>query len=215
MGLSKNTLFVFTSDHGDFAGRYGLIGKTKAFYEPLLRVPLIIVLPNEEQVSQSTADISNIDVMPTIAEVLGMDQPDSVQGRSILGVISGDESTHRRAIFAEVGEPHQPPPPIPVGEYSEYNRRRRDEEGVFWFVEYTTRGRAAMIRKDGWKYCYYTGDTEELYHVDEDPTEISNLVSEDDYTETKEKLKSALLEWLLTEPQKNNVHPDYIRRGNV
>lgn len=212
-GLLENTLFVFTSDHGDFAGRYGLIGKTKAFYEVLIRVPLIIVIPNESQVSRSDANISNIDVMPTAGEVLGLKQPEEVQGQSFLGVIRGDESTHRHAIFAEVGEPRTPPPPIPIEEFPAYSSRRREEDGVFWFVEYTTRGRSAMIRKDGWKYCYYTGDREELYHIEDDPSEINNLASVEKHAEIKDKLKSELLEWSLTEPQKNNVHIDYLKQS--
>ena len=210
MGLSEKTVFVFTSDHGDFGGRYGLIGKTKAFYEPLIRIPLIIVIPNERQVSQSNANISNIDVMPTVADVIGLKQPNRVQGLSFLPVIRGDERSHREAIFAEVGEPRLPPPHIPIEEYPAYNRRRQEEDGVFWFIEYTTQGRSAMIRKDGWKYCYYTGDREELYHVEDDPTEMTNLASVDEHAEIKDKLKSELLEWSLSEPQKNNIHTEHL-----
>ena len=201
-GLSEKTIFVFTSDHGDFAGRYGLIGKTKGFHEALIRIPLVIAIPNEKQVSESHAEISNIDVMPTLAEVLGLKQPDSVQGRSFLRVIRGEANTHRRAIFAEVGEPRPPPPLIPIDEFSAYNCRRQEDDGVFWFIEYTTRGRAAMIRKDGWKYCYYTGDQEELYHVEDDPAELTNLASVDEHAEMRDNLKSALLEWALSEPHK-------------
>lgn len=199
-GLDEKTIIVFTSDHGDFAGRYGLVGKTKAFSEPLIRIPLIVAIPGLPQGQRAGANISNIDVMPTIADALGLGYAGSVQGQSFLEVIKDGKQTHREAIYAEVGTPQLPPPPIPISEFAAYNKKRVAQDGMFWFIEYTTRGRSAMIRKDNWKYCFYTGDKEELYDLADDPLELHNLADVGKHSHRKEQLKTDLLQWALTEP---------------
>ena len=199
-GIEDRTIIVFTSDHGDFAGRYGLIGKTKAFYEPLIRIPLIVAIPGRPSGQRIGANISNIDVMPTIADALGLESPSRVQGKSFLQLIDGKRQTHRDAIYAEVGTPQPPPASLPIAQFPAYNKKRQAEDGVFWFIEYTTRGRAAMIRKDHWKYCFYTGDTDELYNLKEDPFELNNLADVSAHSARKEQLRNALLEWILSAP---------------
>jgi len=199
-GLEDETIVVFTSDHGDYGGRYGLVGKTKAFSEPLIRIPLIVFIPGRLRGQRAAANISNIDVMPTIGDVLGLEYSGRVQGMSFLPLIEGEKQAHREAIYAEVGTPQHPPAPIPMSELAEYSRNRVDQDGVFWFIEYTTRGRSAMVRKDNWKYCFYTGDKEELYDLGSDPMELNNLADAHEYSAKKAQLKADLLQWALTEP---------------
>ena len=54
-----------------------------------------------------------------------------------------------------------------------------------------------MIRRDGWKYCFYTGDQEELYDLENDPLELCNRVADAACAERREELKNRLIEWLL------------------
>ena len=199
--LTDETIVVFTSDHGDLAGRFALISKTKAFYEPLIRIPLILRIPERAQQGQRiAAQISNIDVMPTIMDALGVCGTDAVQGRSFLPVLDGHTDTHRTEIFAEVGSPNPPPPPVPKADYPAYNRKRCEKDGVFWFTDYTTNGRTAMVRRNNWKYCYYTGDTEELYDLGTDPIELHNLAGRPEHAGKQAELKDRLMDWLLTTP---------------
>jgi arylsulfatase A-like enzyme len=196
-GLLDRTLIVFTSDHGDFGGRYGLTGKTKGFQEVLIRIPLVMVIPGCPPGRRIGADVSNIDIMPTVGAVLGLRHPPKVQGRSFLALCAGRAQTHREAIFAEVGTAEPPPPPIPIPEFAAYNRERRARDGVFWFTEYTVRGRSAMIRQDGWKYCCYTGDQDELYELANDPYELRNLADHGEHAGKKAELRTALRKWSL------------------
>jgi len=89
-------------------------------------------------------------------------------------------------------------------EFAVYQKKRLKEDGIFWFwfIDYTTKGRAAMLKKDNWKYCYYVGDREELYNLKDDPWEITNLANNKCYGSCKENLKNRLFDWLLTEPMK-------------
>lgn len=198
-GLYNDALIIFTSDHGDFAGNYKLVGKTKAFYDSLVRIPLAIKFPNSQFKGRTSAQVSNIDVMPTVMDYCGLSIPD-IQGKSFLPSLQGNTQVHREEIFAELGYPLNPPPPVDMQDYPEYSRKRSNENGMGWFIDYTVYGRAAMIRREGWKYCYYTGDSEELYNLDEDPLEVNNLAANRCFEAKRAELHNRLLDWVLRSP---------------
>lgn len=199
LGLYEDSVIMFTADHGDYGGRYGIIEKTGSFHEVLVRIPGIIKLPGMKGDKHIEAQISNIDVLPTIFDYLGFVYPLDVQGESFLGVLKGEKEEHRETIFSEVGQANMPPAPIAYENYDAYNAER-SKKNPFWFCEYTTRGRMVMIRKKDWKYMYYTGDTNELYDLKNDPLEMHNLVDDPKYAKKKAELKNELIEWLLKEP---------------
>jgi arylsulfatase A-like enzyme len=198
-GLYENSLIVFVSDHGDFAGNYRLVAKTKGFYESLIRIPLLIKFPGGSYSGRNDALISNIDIMPTLLAYCDIEHP-KVQGESFLDVLTGKTPQHRQEVFAELGTPELPPSPMSPEDFPAYQKMREERDGIFWFIEYTVRGRAAMVRKDGWKYCYYTGDCEELYNLEIDPLERHNLATDQKYSAMLKQLKNRLMEWLLVSP---------------
>lgn len=200
LGLDQNTLIVFAADHGNFAGRYGLIGKTGGFYDALVRIPCIIAGPGLPAGRVASGAISNIDLAPTLLDLLQLPALPAAQGRSFLPLLRGETESHRDAIFAEVGAPKYPPPPLDRATYDAYNRARCARDGWFWFVEYASHGRAAMIRTEGWKYAFNTNDLDELYHVAEDPLELHNRASDPTCTARRQQLRDRLMEWLLTAP---------------
>ncbi|MGE4490673.1 MAG: sulfatase, partial [Kiritimatiellales bacterium] len=192
-GLYDKTLIIYNSDHGNFGGQFGLVSKTKAFYESLIRIPLIMKLPGFAGGQVVSAQLENIDVLPTVFDYLGLPVPDDIDGKSFLPVLTGKKKEHRTAIYSEVGELGLPPPPISKEIYPAYNMQR-SEENMFWFIEYTTRGRCAMIRGNGWKYVYYNGDMEELYHYEDDPLELVNLAYHPEYLDLKKAMHKKLIQ---------------------
>lgn len=192
LGMYEDSIVVFCSDHGDYAGRYGLVAKTKAFYDSLIRIPLLMKFPVLDN-GTVQAELSNIDILPTVLDYLGYDLPITVQGRSFLPVLTGESETHRNEIFAEVGSPGTPPPPLSQEEFAVFQRQQESERGVFWFCDYTVFGRAVMIRKDNWKYCYYVGDRDELYDLSSDPMELNNLADDPLFSPKKADLKARLI----------------------
>ncbi len=200
VGLWDQSLITFTSDHGDFGGQFGHVGKTKAFYEPLIRIPLVLALPGEDRPQRLEASISNIDIMPTILDHCGLAPSRPPQGRSFLAALTGGPDVHRDEIIVECGRPVQPPPPMAPDAFQAYQSERLKQDGLFWFIDYTVNGRAAMIRRDGWKYAWYVGDRDELYDLTHDPLELHNLSDAPEHREQREALRNRLLEWLLTEP---------------
>ena len=191
-GVYDNTIIVFTADQGCFGGQFGLPCKTKGFYESLIRVPFIVKMPGDNQLHRvTTAQIDNIDVMPTLLEAAGVKFNGDIDGRSFLPVLTQKKDEHRTVIYSEVGEPGLPPAPFPVKDYPAYNKKRSADD-MFWFIEYTTRGRCAMIRENGWKFCYYNGDMEELYNYAKDPLELINLATNPECKERKDAMKKKL-----------------------
>ena len=71
LDLRKNTIIVFTSDHGDFMGEHGMSVKGGLFYDCLVRVPLVISWPSGG-VPQGIVDESmanTIDILPTLLQL--------------------------------------------------------------------------------------------------------------------------------------------------
>lgn len=199
-GLANNTIVLFTSDHGSWGGRYGMVGKTSGFSEALIRIPACIKIPGLEPRTLNQ-QISNIDVLPTLFEYAGLEVPSGIQGRSFKRIIDEkSDASHREAIFAEVNEPVNPPSMIERAEFKSYDAARRERENMFWFSEYIRKGRCIMVRKDGWKYCYYTGDCPELYDLAADPLELKNLAEDPAYASKRNELQCVLIEWQLNAP---------------
>jgi arylsulfatase A-like enzyme len=199
-GMMDNTLIMFTSDHGCFAGHFGLFGKTGGFYDSLIRIPLIVAGPGVNKGTTSDGMINNVDFVPTILDWLGMDTPDYSQGSSFSHLFTSPDDGHRSEIYAELGRLAAPPPPFPPSEYEKVNAERTAIGGWQWFIEYVCDGRSTMIKKDGWKYCCNHSDKEELYHTKEDPLELTNLIDDEDCRAIKDSLRVKLMEWLMVQP---------------
>jgi arylsulfatase len=197
--LYDDTYIVFCSDHGNFMGRYGLIGKTGGFMDCLLRVPMILKIPAARPGAVLDAACSNIDITPTLLASLGLAVPPAMQGRSLLPVLRGETATHRDAIFAEVGSLLPPPAPVPREGYAAYHARQDQEHPrkTAWVCDYTMNGRAACIRADGWKYSIHTGFGEELYDLGADPFELTNLIDHPAHAARRAALSARLTRWTL------------------
>jgi len=104
LGLFDDTIIVFTSDHGDMQGAHGAMGKSlPAFYEEIVRVPLLVRVPGSRQGAVSTTHAQSVDLMPTLLDYVGLRIPDSVQGDSMRGIIDGTYEDDERPAFSERG----------------------------------------------------------------------------------------------------------------
>lgn len=94
-GLLENTVLIFTSDHGDMLGDHRLPYKW-LMYEPIVRVPLIVCGVPTEQLPETDALISQMDIGPTLLKLAGCEIPRFLEGRPDLGLGNAEE-----AVFAE------------------------------------------------------------------------------------------------------------------
>ncbi|HET9591068.1 MAG TPA: sulfatase-like hydrolase/transferase [Anaerolineales bacterium] len=97
-GLLENSYIFITSDHGEMFER-GITGHfTKLMYDPLIRVPLIVSRPDQTTREDVHALTSSVDIMPTVANVLGLAIPTWVEGTALPG-LGGVDHGERRSIF--------------------------------------------------------------------------------------------------------------------
>lgn len=167
-GLVDNTLVIYASDHGDSLGEHGLWRKMN-FYEQAVRIPLQMswpgVIPGGLRIPSV---VSLVDLTATILDVAGVlpgDLPVDLEGQSLMPLARGETVEWKDEAFAE------------------------------HFAHGTDRARA-MVRRGNWKLCYSHGEPVELelYNLDEDPGEFTNLADESRYREIQDNLLARIME---------------------
>lgn len=90
-GLLEKTIIIFTADHGESLGEHKESAHGFFIYEAVLHIPLIIRFPQNSRLQSRVIlePAQNIDLMPTILELVNLPIPSSVQGRSLLPLIAG------------------------------------------------------------------------------------------------------------------------------
>jgi len=202
-GQLEDTVIVFSADHGNFGGRYGLIGKCGHFSDALLRIPLAIRIPGLPA-GKTEAMVNMIDLFPTLLDAIGLPPLPSAQGRSFLPVLREERPEHRSTTFSEVGYPCPTVPIPPRDQYGSYRQQRIAEDGPSWFLDHTVVGHAVCVRETEWKYTYIPGDQEELYYLPSDPFEEHNLARSPEHRSTRDRLHTKLLDWLLNDSVADN-----------
>jgi iduronate 2-sulfatase len=102
LGLSGNTIIVFTSDHGYHMGEHGLWQKMSLFEESA-RVPLLIVAPGDFAEGMSAkSPVSHIDLFPTLADLCGVTAPANLQGQSLVPLLKDPQAAGRGWAITQV-----------------------------------------------------------------------------------------------------------------
>ena len=170
-GQRENTVVIFTSDHGEMLGDHGLVQKGCRFYEGLVRVPLIFSWPGKIlRGLQRHALVELLDLTATLVELAGLQQPDYMQGRSLLPMLmDADQPDHHRdSVRCEYFDALAP-------EFT-------GSSGTF----------ATMYRNDRYKLSIYHGHGQgELYDLQQDPWEHENLWDHPDHQNLRAQLISA------------------------
>ena len=83
LGLSENTIVIYSGDHGDWLGDHGLILKGPMFYEGLLRVPMIVRGPGVPAGHMVGDPVSSLDIPASIMDWAGVEQPVEWHSRSL------------------------------------------------------------------------------------------------------------------------------------
>jgi len=141
--------------------------------------------------------VSNIDIMPTVMNLLGLEPDRPVNGRLLPGA-GGEEP--REAVFAEHGAGGPLVLMSDLERYPDYTNPL-DKVVIRLMHARNAEGRPKMIRTDRWKYVYDPMDpVDELYDMDNDPWELTNLASRPEHAEVRSELRDRLLRWsIMTE----------------
>ncbi|MGD8405927.1 MAG: sulfatase-like hydrolase/transferase, partial [Anaerolineales bacterium] len=93
-GLRENSYIIITSDHGEMFERGERGHSTPLMYDPLVHVPLIISCPGQQERKDVYVNTSNVDILPTLAQLTGSSQPAWTEGQVLPG-LGGAEDTSR------------------------------------------------------------------------------------------------------------------------
>jgi arylsulfatase A-like enzyme len=192
-GLAENTIVVFTSDHGDYAGEHRLTDKSSTFVDAMTRVPLIVSWPGHVPVGTVDRNpVSLLDVMPTCLGLAGIARPAGIDGRMLPG--TGDDPP-RDAAFSEYGAGG---PRLVLAHAHRWSDDgwRRETPAIPLLRWREAEGRPKMVRMGRYKYVYDPMDpVDELYDLDADPWELRNLAADPGHAEARRRLRERLLDW--------------------
>lgn len=212
LGLSDNTALIFTSDHGDYYGNYGLVEKWPSGLEDtLVRVPFIARVPGGVAGQVSDGLIQHMDLVPTLLDVMGVPAQHAHQGLSLLPLLQGQvppDDTGRDAVFAEGGYSKALEPMDLEGDCADPIRAAGDCDatGIYCPKAYQewneplTVCRSVMVRTATHKLIQRSDPLDpdhdsELYDLVADPLELNNLYGNASYTSVQASLQLRLLQW--------------------
>ncbi|MDY0104074.1 MAG: sulfatase-like hydrolase/transferase [Lentimicrobium sp.] len=166
MGIYDNTIIVYTSDHGDMAGSHNMLDKHYVMYEEVVRVPLLVRIPNSKISPGKIKSFVNnqIDFAATMTDYYGLTH--KTQGASLMPFFELDESEVKWREYA----------------FSNYNGQ---QFGLFVM---------RMIRDKKLKYVWNMTDVDELYDLEKDPFELKNHIKNKKYKKDLVRLRKELFE---------------------
>ncbi|HET8985817.1 MAG TPA: sulfatase-like hydrolase/transferase, partial [Trueperaceae bacterium] len=194
LGLREDTIVVFCSDHGDFAGEHCMTRKGGLFYDCLVRVPLIVAWPGHVPAGAVEASPVNLlDIVPTLLNLQGLEVPAAMMGQPLATVT---DAARRVATFSEYGAGGQACTLADVNALPEPHGLAAAKATLSWRE---AEGRRKMVRTTDWKYVTDPlGDLDELYDLKADPFELTNLAAEPGHASRIAQLQRLLLDWALT-----------------
>jgi len=199
--LYENTVFIFLADHGDFTGDYGLIKKGVEMPDCLTRVPMIWAGPGIKGAQlPSSAHVSNVDVLPTICDMLGAEIPEGVQGKSLWPILNGQQypKDEFESILVQQGYGG-----LHYDSFDDYDPYKDDgnlSKGKTEFDELNTWTQSGMmreLRKGDYKLILDMQGAGQLYNLKEDRGELKNLYDDKAFAGKKSELLADMMAWEL------------------
>ncbi|MGI9598476.1 MAG: sulfatase family protein [Acidimicrobiales bacterium] len=102
---TRDTIVVFTTDHGDMMGDHGLMLKGRMHYKGTLQVPMIIADPRR-RAGRTSSLAGSLDLGQTLLELGGLDRFDGMQGTSLVPILDDRSATVRDHVLIEDDLPH-------------------------------------------------------------------------------------------------------------
>ena len=167
-GLTENTLVVYTSDNGFFLGEHGMFDK-RLMYEPSIKVPMLVRHPAAIEPGQVDSEhmLLNIDVAPSFLDYAGVEIPGDMQGASWAPVVRGENPDWRQDFLYEYFE-------FPAAHCVRAHRG---------------------VRETRWKLIHWDyPEAWELYDLEADPQETTNLAGDPEYADEEARLRDRLAE---------------------
>lgn len=183
-GLASSTLVIYMGDNGFLLGEHGLIDKRNA-YEESIRVPMLAYAPGLIAPGTTLAQVvRNVDVAPTVLDLMHVEVPKTMDGRSFLPLLGGATPPWEGELLYE----------------------------YYWEYAFPHTPTTLALRGDRYKFIYYPGvwDLQEFYDLELDPREQQNLIDAPGHAKRIEQMRQRL--WDLLDAGGGMTVP--LRRGN-
>ncbi|WKB81958.1 sulfatase-like hydrolase/transferase [Cellulophaga lytica] len=208
--LDKNTIIIFTSDHGLFSGQQGLGGKALC-YEQTTHVPIIVYNPSAKKKLKgikSDALVQSIDIAPTMLAMASISIPNTYQGKNISSLINGSKTEVREYVFTEnlwsthFGNPRCESVQTKNWKYIRYykNNNFSAAKEIAYAKEFNIPVNEMLYKMHDPSIAVYRNYIEaplqgeqpvyeELYNLKDDASELHNLIHKPAYKSILENLK--------------------------
>jgi arylsulfatase A-like enzyme len=185
LGVLDETMVIMTTDHGFYLGEHGLTGKVLIqeegtaicqLYEEVAHIPLMIRMPGQRDEQRIAAYAQPPDLMPTILELTGAPDPGTMNGASLLPVMSGERESNRDIAITTASLAHDPnggrPVTITKGDWCLVHFGSPDAPSV---------SHVTNIVDDTARQAVVVGEkipAAELYNLRDDPGQQKNVIGE-------------------------------------
>ena len=192
-GLAEDTIVIFTSDHG-----IPYIGAKWTLFDPGITIPLIIRWPGGGLVGGKVHGqlMSNVDFLPTLLDLAGVEIPGNVQGVSAAPILRGESAAPiRDAVFAEHLSHALRDNTSRCIRTGRYKLIRNFEPGrtILKPIDAHPQGVAEHVvrpRRNG------TRPFAQLFDLNDDPVEMNNLAEDEAHADTLRELSARLWQWM-------------------
>ena len=172
----ENTWIVFTSDHGEMMGAHGINSKGATVYQEMANVPLIVRPPRGAAGVRPRAAVSHVDVLPTLLDLARLDVPPALEGASLAPILRGDAGV----------DPDDPERSV----FVVFHRYELPGDGQGGFTPMR-----AIVKGDR-KLAVHLLDSDELYDLGDDSSELRNRINDPSYAATRDALHDELVDWM-------------------
>ena len=183
LGLADDTLVVYTSDHGDMMGSHRLVEKC-VMYEEAVRVPWLMRVPWLGKPRAIDHPVSQIDLVPTLLELLGSQAGGKLPGHSLVPALKGGKPAEDHVFI----------------QWTPGQGALRQIKGTTLasradIARVARENTRAVISSDGWKLCLSDRDKSQLFHLAADPGETTNLLDSGKHDDVIARLTERLRKW--------------------
>ena len=181
--LLERTLVVVTADHGESLGEHGESTHTFFIYDATTHVPLIVRTPWGER-GRVKAQVSGVDLMPTVLDLVGLDPQEDIDGRSLARLLLDPAADPGHVAYSET-----------------------------YFTRYHFGWQHLRSLRDG-RHKFIDAPTPELYDVQKDPREQTNIYKafSKRADELRRRLEELAGSGVQSAPSKQNLDPDTLQR---
>jgi arylsulfatase A-like enzyme/Tfp pilus assembly protein PilF len=182
-GLMERTLVVLTADHGESLGDHGEATHAYFIYDSTTAVPLIVRTPWGDH-GRRSLQVSSVDIMPTVLDLVGLAPQEEIDGRSLARAIVDPEADLGRAAYSETYFPRY---------HFGWQHLRGLRDGSWFFVD---------------------APQPELYDLRKDEGEATNVYKANSRRaeDMRQALETLVGKGAAAQPERRNLDPDTLQR---